>query len=105
MSNSVLEVPPTLEDLLARRDDILAIAGRYGASNVRVFGSVARGNASPGSDIDLLVSFAPGATLFDHSGLRLDLIDLLGVNVDVISDHPHLTPDFRRRAERDAVRL
>lgn len=105
MTNAPFKSPLTLDELRARREEILAIARRYGASNVRVFGSVARGTPSSGSDLDLLVSFAPGVTLFDHSALRLDLVDLLGVNVDVISDHPYLTPEFRRRVEREAVRL
>ena len=97
--------PLTLDDLRARRNEILAIARRHRAFNVRVIGSVARGSATPDSDVDFLVSFAPGATLIHHSGLRLDLIDLLGVKVDVISDHSGLTPAFRQRVEREAVSL
>ena len=95
----------TLADLRAHRDAILAVAERNGAFNVRVFGSVARGEATPESDVDLIVCFHEGASLLDHSGLRLDLIDLLGCNVDVISDHPRLKERFRRRVEREAVPL
>lgn len=102
---AALKHPLTLDDLRTRRNEILAIARRYRAFNVRVFGSVARGRATPESDVDFLVSFEPGTTLIHHSGFRLDLIDLLGVNVDVISDHPGLTPAFRQRVEREAVSL
>ena len=60
---------PTLASLRARRDEILALAARYGAHNVRVFGSVARGEATPDSDVDLLVDFRDGATLWGAVGL------------------------------------
>lgn len=78
-------VPPTVGALRARRDEIVRAAAAHGASNVRVFGSVARGSAGPGSDIDLLVDFEPGRTLLDHVGLWRDLEALLGRSVDVIS--------------------
>ena len=72
--------------LREKRDDILRIAARHGASNVRVFGSVARGEAGPGSDLDLLVSLAPGRSLLDHVALWQDLEDLLRCKVDVVSE-------------------
>jgi predicted nucleotidyltransferase len=75
---------PTLHDLRMRRDEILRIASSYGARNVRVFGSVARGQARPDSDIDLVVDFEPGRTVLDLSGLILDLEDALGRSVDVV---------------------
>ena len=56
------------------------------ALDIRVFGSVARGDDGPGSDVDLLVRFAPDASLFDQAGLAQDIEDLLGVHVDVISE-------------------
>jgi uncharacterized protein len=105
MSNPILETAPSLESIRAHRDEILALAEKYGAYNIRVFGSVARAEATPQSDLDVLVSFREGATLLDHAALQLDLTDLLGVNVDVISDHPRLTPGFRRRLERDLITL
>jgi len=71
--------------LRERRDEIVRIAAAHGASNVRVFGSVARGTAGLGSDIDLLVDFDPGRTLVDHVGLWRDLEALLGPTVDVVS--------------------
>ena len=61
------------ELLQEKREDILRIATRRGASNVRVFGSVARGDADPKSDIDLLVDLEPGRSLFDLGGLLMDL--------------------------------
>ena len=68
------------------RDAILAIATRHGARNVRLFGSVARGDARPDSDIDLLVDLEPGRSLLDHVGLWQDLEELLGRRVDVVVD-------------------
>jgi uncharacterized protein len=66
-----------------RRDEILRLAARRGAHNVRVFGSVARGEDNPNSDLDLLVAWEPGRSLLDHSGLVQDLQELLGVKVHV----------------------
>ena len=63
------------------RDEILQLAARRGALNVRVFGSVARGEANENSDLDLLVDWEPGRSLLDHSGLVQDLQELLGVKV------------------------
>lgn len=100
-----IKAAPTLEMIREHRDEIVATAAMYHAYNVRVFGSVARGEATSESDIDLIVSFHDGATLIDHSGLRLQLIDLLGRKVDVIDDHPGLSPNFRRRVEAEAVPL
>ena len=65
---------------------MLAIARANKAFDVRVFGSIARGDDTPGSDIDLLVRFASGASLLDQSSLVLELEDLLGVRVDVVSE-------------------
>lgn len=69
-----------------KKAEIAAIAKRHKALEIRVFGSVARGDDSPGSDVDLLVRFAPGASLFDQVELEQDLVDLLGVGVDVVSE-------------------
>jgi uncharacterized protein len=66
------------------REEILAAARRRGAHNVRLFGSLARGDAHTGSDVDFLVDFEPGRSLLDVSGLILDLEELLGVRVDVV---------------------
>ena len=86
MSNAPATTPLTLEDLRARREEILAIAERHQAYNVRVFGSVARGEAGPGSDVDLLVTYRQNASLFDVAGLWLDLKEFLNCDVDVVDD-------------------
>jgi predicted nucleotidyltransferase len=67
----------------ARRDEILHLARQRGARDVRVFGSVARGEATESSDLDLLVTWEPGRSLLDHAGLVQDLQELLGVKVHV----------------------
>jgi hypothetical protein len=72
--------------LKEKREEILRIAARHGARNVRVFGSVARGEADVQSDIDLLVEFEPDRSLLDHAALWLELQELLGCKVDVVSE-------------------
>ncbi len=74
------------ELIKSKRGDILRIAARHGARNVRLFGSVARGEARPDSDIDVLVDFEPGRNLLDRVGLMQDLEDLLGCKVDVVTE-------------------
>jgi len=71
--------------LKAKREEILRAAAKHGAHNVRVFGSVARGEADAQSDIDLLVEFEPERSLLDHAALWLELQELLGCKVDVVS--------------------
>lgn len=66
-----------------KRKDILRIAGEHGARNLRVFGSVARGDASSASDLDLLVEWDSGRSLLDHSRLVLELQSLLGTPVEI----------------------
>jgi len=66
-----------------RREEILRLAERRGAHNLRVFGSVARGEAKPGSDLDLLVEWEPNRSLLDHAGLVQDLQELLGMKVHI----------------------
>jgi predicted nucleotidyltransferase len=90
--------------LKQNRENILEIAARHGAYDVRVFGSVARGEADEKSDIDILVSFEPGRSLFDHAGLMLDLEALLGCKVDVVSDKG-LRPRLRERVLKDSVAI
>jgi predicted nucleotidyltransferase len=74
------------ELLRQKRDDILRLAAIYGARNVRIFGSVVRGEAGADSDIDFLVDMEPGRTLFDLGGLLFELQELLGVHVDVVPE-------------------
>lgn len=94
----------TLEDLRSHREEILAIAGRHRVHGIRVFGSVARGEARPGSDVDLVVEFEPGASLLDHGGLIMDLQDALGCKVDIVSARG-LRDRLRSRVEAEAVAL
>lgn len=74
------------EILQLKRDEILELAARHGASNVRVFGSVARGEAGDDSDIDFLVDMGSDRTLMDRGLLLLDLRELLGRPVDVVTE-------------------
>jgi hypothetical protein len=93
----------TITDLLRQhRAEVLRLAAKHGATEVRVFGSVARGEADEESDVDLLVRLAPGRSLFDLGGLLVDLEDLLGRRVDVVTERG-LRPRIRDRVLRDAV--
>ena len=83
-----IKTAPTIDDVRARRDDILRLAKQNNASSIRVFGSFARGEARPDSDIDFIARFREGTSIFDMVGLWLDLKDLLGREVDLIADHP-----------------
>lgn len=94
-----------LNDLLKeKREDILRLAEEHGAYNVRVFGSVARGEADEKSDIDFLVNMKKGYSLFDMGGLLEDLRDLLGHDVDVVSE-AGLRQRIKSRVLRDAIPL
>ena len=84
------------------RAEVLRLAAKYGATDVRVFGSVARGDADESSDIDVLVRMTPGRSLFDIGELLMDLQDLLGRRVDVVTERG-LRPRMRERVLRDAV--
>lgn len=82
-----MEKAMTLEELLKnKRQEILKIAEKHGAYNVRVFGSVARGEAGAGSDVDFLVDMQQGRNLLDMGGLLMDLQDYLGVEVDLVTE-------------------
>jgi predicted nucleotidyltransferase len=92
------------ELLKAKRTEILHIAERHGARNVRIFGSVVRGEAGRESDIDFLVELEPGRSLFDHAALMVELKELLGREVDVVTERG-LRPRIRERVLKDAVPL
>ena len=96
-----MKLPEFLE---AKRDEILRIAARHGASNVQVFGSVARGDATPESDVDVLVDLEPGRSLFDLGALLEDLKELLGRRVDVVT-RKGLRARIRDRVLKEAVSL
>jgi predicted nucleotidyltransferase/DNA-binding XRE family transcriptional regulator len=87
-----------------RRTALIAAAERRGASNLRVFGSVARGEDEPGSDVDLLVDLAPGTGLFGLAALQRELADILRAEVD-LSPADNLKHRVRVRAEREAIAL
>ena len=90
--------------LKERREAVVALAARHGARNLRIFGSAARGETGPESDIDLLVKMEEGRSLLDLSALVLELQDLLGVKVDVVSEEG-LYWLLRRRILREAKPL
>ena len=95
----------TLQELLqTKREAILAIAAKHGAFNVRVFGSVARGEADEASDVDFLIDAGPHRTPFFPGGLVMDLQELLGRPVDVVTEKG-LRSRIRERVLREAVTL
>ncbi len=94
-----------INDLLKeKREDILRIASQHGARNVRLFGSVARGESGPESDVDFLVHLDPGTTLIRHAALVRELKSLLGREVQVVSDRA-LRQRIRDRVMREAILL
>jgi predicted nucleotidyltransferase len=94
-----------LETLLQRkRHEILRVAATHGARNVRVFGSVARGEADERSDLDFLVEMEPGRSLLDLGGLQADLEDVLRHRVDVVTERG-LKKRIRERVLREAIPL
>ena len=95
----------TVEQLLiGKREDVLRIAAQHGAHNVRIFGSVARGEATDESDLDFLVEMEPGRSLLDLAALRNELMDLLGRDVDVVTEDS-LYWLLRRKILREARAL
>ena len=87
--------------LKEKRTEILATAKRHGARNVRIFGSVARGEDDEKSDLDFLVEMEKGRSLLDHAALLLDLEELLGCKVDVLSEKG-IKPRIREHVFREA---
>ena len=92
------------ELLLPLREEILQITAKYGAYNVRVFGSVARGEAKEDSDVDFLVELEPQRSLFDYIALMQDLMKLLGRKVD-IAQPDDLHELIREKVLKEAVML
>ncbi|OPY11260.1 MAG: Nucleotidyltransferase domain protein [Syntrophaceae bacterium PtaB.Bin038] len=94
-----------LRDMIeTRREEIIKVAVQHGARNIRLFGSVARGEADEKSDIDFLVDLESGRSLMDLGGLLMDLKEVLGRDVDVVTEKG-LNPRIRDRVLKEAVAL
>ena len=91
-------------ELRNKRNDIIKVAANHGARNLRVFGSVARDETTPASDLDLLINLDPGRTLLDLIAVKQDLEDLLGCAVDVVTEDA-VSPHIRDQVLKDAVSL
>jgi hypothetical protein len=92
-----------IEELLRdKREEIRRIAARHGVLSIRVFGSAARGEAGPQSDVDFLVDAGPNTSAWFPAGLVLDLEDLLGRRVEVVTERA-LNADLRERVLREAI--
>jgi predicted nucleotidyltransferase len=98
---------PTLEELRRRRNEIILVAASHGALTVRVFGSVARGETQPGSDVDLLVEMGERRSLFAQAAMQGDLEDLLGCPVHIVTTAGlrYAREHYREGIEREAVSL
>ena len=96
--------PREVEPIRGNRESIVTLAAKHGATEVRLIGSMARGEAGPDSDVDLLVKWRSGSSLFDQAGLMLELEELLGRKVDIASDG-WLKPRVRESVYRDAIPL
>jgi hypothetical protein len=94
----------SLDDVRLRRDDILRVAASRGARNIRLFGSIVRGEEDAKSDVDFLVDMEPGRSLLDMGGLLVDLQELLGCRVDLVSERG-LRERIRDRVLKEAVPL
>ena len=87
-----------------KRGEMLKIAAAHGAQDLRIFGSVARGEATQASDLDILIKLAPGRSLLDLVAIKQDLEDLLGCSVDVVTEDA-VSPHIRDQVLKDAVSL
>jgi uncharacterized protein len=94
----------TLREVRERKSEILGVARRYPVAELRVFGSVVRGEAHPSSDVDFLVKTEPGCSLLHLGGMLLDLQDLLGCAVDLVTEDG-LKPRLRDRILHEAIAL
>jgi uncharacterized protein len=90
--------------LRGEREKILRITASHGAQNVRVFGSLARGEAGPDSDIDILVELDHGRSLLDIIAIKQDLEDLMGCDVDVVTEAA-ISPYIREQVLKEAISL
>ena len=92
------------EKIKNHRDEIRRLGAKYGAKNIRIFGSVARGEARADSDVDVLVDLDPGRSLLDLGGLLMDLQELLGCQVDVVTEKG-LRHRIRNRVLKESLPL
>jgi predicted nucleotidyltransferase len=97
-------VKTAIDTIRENRDAILRIASKHGAIEVRLIGSVARGQARPDSDVDFLVTWREGTSLLDQAALMVELEKLLGRKVDIASDG-WVKPSIRESVYRDAIAL
>lgn len=95
---------PTGRRVAARRGELREVLKRHGITNAEIFGSTARGDDSEGSDVDLLVDFAPGTSIIDIIGIQNELEELLHVSVDLVP-RIGLKERVRARAEKDLLPL
>ena len=101
MSQSLSKI---IQRIQIKRSAILHLAQTYGATNLRIFGSVARGEDTSTSDLDLLIDLEPNRSLFDLGGLAMDLQDLLGCPVDIVTEKG-LKQRIRTRVMQEAINL
>ena len=94
----------TKEILRQRRDDITRLAAKHGATNIRVFGSVARDQAKQDSDLDLLIDAGPNTSSWFPAGLILDLENLLGCRVEIVTEKG-LNPELRDQVLSEAIHI
>ena len=87
-----------------KRRQIVRVASSHGGLSVRVFGSAARGDTKPGSDVDILLRLEPGRTLLDLVAIKQDLEDLLGCSVDVLTEAA-ISPYIREQVLKEAISL
>ena len=91
-------------EILKRKEAILDIARRYGATDVRIFGSRSRGSGGPKSDLDVLIKLQPGGTYLDIIAIKQDMEELLGLTVDVLTEAA-ISPFFRKGILEEAIPL
>ena len=96
-----MEIDKVLKD---NREEVFRIASIHGARNIRVFGSLARGEAGPDSDVDILVTLEPGRSLLDIIAIKQELEDLLNCEVDVVTEAA-ISPYIREQVLKEAVSL
>lgn len=94
----------SINDLKVKRDEILRISKKYGAYNIRIFGSVVRGEANKDSDLDILIDLEPDRSLLDHAGLLMELQELMNCKVDVVTEKG-LRQRIRENILKEAIPL